>query len=85
VDIFSTICLNQEKDCDSEESDLHELNIICDTDKDNDDFCVDFMDEEDKFSFSRRENVNNKTIRNTVWLLSSKGYQFSISRLSNAN
>jgi hypothetical protein len=25
------------------------LNIICDTDKDNDDFCVDFMDEEDNW------------------------------------
>jgi hypothetical protein len=29
-------------DIDSEESDLHSLNIICDTNKDNDDFCVDF-------------------------------------------
>jgi hypothetical protein len=52
--------------------DLHALNIIGDTDKDNDDFCVDFMDEEDnwreKFSFSRRENVNNKTIRNIKML-----------------
>ena len=35
------------------------LNIICDTDKDNDDFCVDFMDEEDNwreyFLLSERE------------------------------
>ena len=33
----------------TEESDLHALNIICDTDKDNDDFCVDFIDEEDNW------------------------------------
>ena len=52
----------QEKlDIDSEESDLHALNIICDTDKNNDDFCVDFMDEEDNsnwrevFLLSERE------------------------------
>jgi hypothetical protein len=37
--------LQEKLDIDSEESDLHALNIICDTD--NDDFCVDFMDEED--------------------------------------
>jgi hypothetical protein len=50
VDIFSTKQPLQEKlDIDSEESDLHALNIICDTDKDNDDFCVDFMDEEDNW------------------------------------
>jgi hypothetical protein len=40
-----------------EESDLHALNIICDTD--NDDFYVDFMDEEDNwrdiFLLSERE------------------------------
>jgi hypothetical protein len=36
-------------DIDSEESALHALNIICDTDKDNDEFCVDFMDEEDNW------------------------------------
>jgi hypothetical protein len=46
-------------DIDSEESDLHALNIICDTDKDNDDFCVDFIDEEDNwrdvFLLSERE------------------------------
>jgi hypothetical protein len=39
--------------------DLHALNIICDTDKDNDDFYVDFMDEEDNwrevFLLSERE------------------------------
>jgi hypothetical protein len=43
---------NKEKNgmgIDSEESDLHALNIICDTDKDNDDFCVDFMDEEENW------------------------------------
>jgi hypothetical protein len=46
-------------DIDSEESDLHTLNIICYTDKYNDDFCVDFMDEEDNwrevFLLSERE------------------------------
>ena len=41
--------LQEKLDIDSEESDLHALNIICDTDKDNDDFCVDFMDEEDNW------------------------------------
>ena len=39
--------LQEKLDIDSEESYLHGLNIICDTDKDNDDICVDFMDEED--------------------------------------
>jgi hypothetical protein len=39
--------LQEKLDIDSEESDLHALNIICDTD--NDDFCVDFMDEEDNW------------------------------------
>jgi hypothetical protein len=33
--------------------DLHVLNIICDTDKDNDDFCVDFIDEEDNWREDR--------------------------------
>jgi hypothetical protein len=32
--------LQEKLDIDSEESDLHALIIICDTDKDNDDFCV---------------------------------------------
>jgi hypothetical protein len=41
--------LQEKLDIDSEESDLHALNIICDTDKDSDDFCVDFMDEEDNW------------------------------------
>jgi hypothetical protein len=36
--------LQEKLDIDSEESDLHAPNIICDTDKDNNDFCVDFMD-----------------------------------------
>jgi hypothetical protein len=40
--------LQEKLDIDSEESDLHALNIICDTDQENDDFCVDFMDEEEK-------------------------------------
>ena len=35
--------LQEKLDIDSEESDLHALNIICDTDKDNKDFCVDFI------------------------------------------
>jgi hypothetical protein len=61
--------LQNKLDIDSEESDLHALNIICDTD--NDDLCVDFMDEEDNW----RE----------VFLLSERGYQFSISCFSNAN
>jgi hypothetical protein len=43
----------------SEESDLRALNIICDTGKDNEDFCVDFIDEEDNwidvFLLSERE------------------------------
>jgi hypothetical protein len=51
--------LQEKLDIDSEESDLHALNIICYTDKDNDDFCVDFMDEEDNwrevFLLSERE------------------------------
>jgi hypothetical protein len=51
--------LQEKLDIDSEESDLHALNIIWDTDKDNDDFCVDFMDEEDNwrdvFLLSERE------------------------------
>ena len=51
--------LQEKLDIDSEESYLHGLNIICDTDKDNDDFCVDFMDEEDNwrdvFLLSERE------------------------------
>jgi hypothetical protein len=51
--------LQEKLDIDSEESDLHALNIICDTDKDKDDFCVDFMDEEDNwrevFLLSERE------------------------------
>jgi hypothetical protein len=41
---------------------IHKINtkvIICDTDKDNDDLCVDFMDEEDNwkevFLLSERE------------------------------
>jgi hypothetical protein len=55
--------LQEKLDIDSEENDLHALNIICDTDKDNDDFCVDFKLIGEKFSFSRRKNVNNKTIR----------------------
>jgi hypothetical protein len=44
--------LQEKLDIDSEESDLqfHALNIICDTDKDNnDDFCVEFMDKEDNW------------------------------------
>jgi hypothetical protein len=41
--------LQEKLDIDNEESDFHALNIICDTDKDNDDFCVDFMDEEDNW------------------------------------
>ena len=32
--------LQEKLDIDSEENDLHALNIICDTDKDYDDFCV---------------------------------------------
>jgi hypothetical protein len=32
--------LQEKLDVDSEESDLHALNIICDTDKNNDDFCA---------------------------------------------
>ena len=51
--------LKEKHDIDSEESDLHALNIICDTDQENDDFCVDFMDEEDNwievFLLSERE------------------------------
>ena len=51
--------LQEKLDIDSEESDLHALNIICDTDKDNDDFCVDLLDEEDNwrnvFLLSERE------------------------------
>ena len=41
--------LQEKLDIDSEESDLHSLNIICDTDKDQDDFCVDFIDEEENW------------------------------------
>ena len=51
--------LQEKLDIDREESNLHALNIICDTDKDNDDLCVDFMDEEDNwrdvFLLSERE------------------------------
>jgi hypothetical protein len=50
--------LQEKLDIDSEESDPHALNIICDTDKDNDDFCVDFMDEEDNW---RGFNISQKT------------------------
>jgi hypothetical protein len=51
--------LQEKLDIDSEESDLHALNIICDTDKDNDDFCDDFIDEEDNW-----RDIFHKTIRN---------------------
>ena len=44
--------LQEKLDIDSEESDLHALNIISDTDKDNDDLCVELMDEEDNFEKS---------------------------------
>jgi hypothetical protein len=59
--------LQEKLDIDSEESDLHALIIICDTDKDNDDFCVDFMDEEDNwrevFLLSEKELLTIKLFR----------------------
>ena len=51
--------LQEELDIDSEESDLHALNIICDTHKDNDEVVL--------ILWMKKiigENVNNKTIQN---------------------